>query len=88
MNPDLIELRVITPKSLLVSERVEEVSLPGIDGYIGILPGHSPLITALGGGKISYRKGTRTKDFSVSGGYAEIKGAKVVIFTERSEGNE
>lgn len=88
MSPDLIELRVITPNSLLVSAQVEEVILPGIDGYIGVLPGHRPLITALGGGKLSYRKGKRVEDFFVRGGYADIKGAKVVIFTERSEGNE
>jgi len=88
MSPDLIELRVITPDRLLVSEKVEEVTLPGIDGYIGVLPGHRPLITALGGGKLSYRKGNRTEDFFVQGGYAEIKGGKVLIFTERSEGDE
>jgi F-type H+-transporting ATPase subunit epsilon len=88
MSPDLIELRVITPDRLLVSEQVEEVTLPGIDGYIGILPGHRPLITALGRGKLSYRKGKRTEDFFVSGGYAEIKRAKVVIFTKKSEEDE
>jgi len=88
MSSDLIELRVITPDRLLVAEKVEEVTVPGIDGYIGILPGHRSLITALGGGKLSYRKGKRTEDFFVSGGYAEIKGSKVLIFTERSEGDE
>ena len=88
MSPDLIDLRVITPDRLLVSEKVEEITLPGIDGYIGILPGHRPLITALGGGKLSYRKGKRTEDFFIRGGYAEIKGSRVLIFTERSEGDE
>ncbi|MBN2246914.1 MAG: hypothetical protein JW755_13835 [Candidatus Aminicenantes bacterium] len=88
MSQDLIELKVITSKSLLVSEQVDEIMLPGIDGYIGILPGHRPLIAALGGGQLSYRKGKRKEDFYVRGGYADIKGDKVVIFTERSEGDE
>jgi F-type H+-transporting ATPase subunit epsilon len=83
--PSSLLLKVITPQELLVEADVQEVVLPGLDGYLGILPGHRPLLTALGKGKISYRKDRQEKGFSVQGGYAEILPDRVLVFTELSE---
>jgi len=78
-------LKVITPKLLLVEAEVDEVSIPSLDGYIGVLPGHRPLMTALGEGTITYRQGRDEESFSVRGGTAEILPDRVIIFTELNE---
>jgi len=78
-------LKVITPKLLLVEAEVDEVSIPSLDGYIGVLPGHRPLMMALGEGAITYRQGRDEESFSVRGGTAEILPDRVIVFTELSE---
>jgi len=83
--PSSLLLKIITTQELLVEAEVKEVMLPGLDGYLGILPGHRPLLTALGKGKISYRKDRQEKSFSVQGGYAEVLPDRVLVFTELSE---
>jgi F-type H+-transporting ATPase subunit epsilon len=80
-----LRLRVITPRSLLVDTDAEEVTIPGLDGYLGILPGHRPLFTALGEGVVTYRAGERGESFRVSGGYAEVGPDRVLVFAEPSE---
>ena len=80
--PPGLKLRVITPQRLLVDEDVEEVSLPSLEGYIGILPGHRPLVTALGYGEISYTRAKKHETFTVQGGYAEIHSERILVFTE------
>lgn len=80
--PSFLKLKVITSRKLLVDEEVLEVSLPSLDGYLGILPGHCHLFLALGKGKLSYRQTHRDENFSVEGGYAEILPEKVLVFTE------
>lgn len=80
-------LKVITPRLLLVEADVDEVSIPSLEGYIGILPGHRPLMVALGKGVISYRQGKSEEHFAVEGGTAEILPDKVLIFTELSDEN-
>jgi F-type H+-transporting ATPase subunit epsilon len=90
MSPDLFSsfhLKVITPRLLLVEAEVDEVSIPSLDGYIGVLPGHRPLMTALGQGKITYRQGKSEESFAVQGGTAEILPDKVIVFTELSDEN-
>ena len=84
--PTSIKLSVITPNQLLVDEEVHEVGLPGLDGNLGILPGHLPLLVTLGNGDITYRISGREKTFHVSGGYAEIRADCVQVFT-RLENN-
>src|SRR5215470_1293091 len=59
MLPDSIQLVVVTPERQALKEAVSEVQLPGADGYLGVLPGHAPLITELGIGELSYRTGFR-----------------------------
>lgn len=83
--PSSLLLKVITPQGLLVETEVQEVALPGLDGYLGILPGHRPLLTALGKGTITYRKDRQEESFPIQGGYAEILPEKVLVFTELSQ---
>jgi len=77
-----LHLRVITPGGLIVEAEVEEVTIPGPEGYLGILPGHRPLYTALGSGELTYQAAGRRDSFSVRGGYAEVGTDKVTIFTD------
>lgn len=83
--PSSIRLKVISPRKLLVDEEVKEVSLPSLEGYIGILPGHRPLILALGEGGITYRLAGREESLTVRGGFAEVLHEKVLVFTESIE---
>lgn len=83
--PALIRLRVVTPRRSLVDSEVEAVSLPSIDGQIGILPGHRPLMTALGRGPVEFRRDGRNESHEVDGGYAEIQPDRVVVFTRLAE---
>lgn len=80
--PATLKLRVITPQRLLADEDVEEVSLPSLEGYIGILPGHRPLVIALGYGEISFTRAQKHESFAVEGGYAEIHPKRILVFTQ------
>ncbi len=79
--PSSLHLRVITPKRLLADVEVKAVSLPTVEGYIGVLPGHRRLLTALGKGWITYRLGQREERYHVEGGVAEVSGDRVLVFT-------
>lgn len=70
--PDLIQLEVATPERLVVREDVDSVQVPGKDGYLGILPGHAPLVGELGTGYLSYGAGGRRRYLSVSGGFLQV----------------
>ena len=83
--PSSLHLRVITPRSLVVEAEVEEATIPSLEGYLGILPGHRPLYTALGSGELTYRASGRRESLSVRGGYAEVGPERVTVFTELSE---
>jgi len=86
--PSSLRLRLITSRSLLADVDVEEVSIPGLDGYLGILPGHRELFMALGPGLVTYRTGQTGESFPVRGGYAEVGPELVVVFAELSEDEE
>jgi F-type H+-transporting ATPase subunit epsilon len=86
--PSSLYLKVITPKKLLVDAQVDEVTLPSLEGSLGILPGHRPLLAALGKGVLSYRMAKREEEFFVQGGFAEIQPEKVLVFTELSQDEE
>jgi len=83
-NPS-IHLRVITSRRLLVEADTDGISLPTLEGYIGILPGHRPLVIGLGRGTLSYRIGGEEERFSVQGGQAQVLPEEVVVLTELSE---
>ena len=78
----LLALKIITPQRLLVEARVPAVSLPGLDGEIGVLPGHRPLVAALGRGVLAYRVEGRDEAWTIRGGHAEIRPESVLVFTE------
>lgn len=83
--PSELHLKVIASHRVLADEIVQEVSLPSVDGELGILPGHRPLIAALGEGVVSFLKAKNREAFSVRGGCAEIGPENVLVFTELFE---
>lgn len=82
---DSFQLEIVTPEKMVVKDEAEEIQIPGKDGYLGILPGHAPLITELAVGEISYRKGGQTSYLSVAWGFAEVLPDKVTILAETAE---
>ena len=82
---DTFQLEIVTPTKLLVKEDAEEVQLPGLDGYLGILPGHAPLITELGVGTITYKASSGTHTLAVAWGFAEALPDKLTILAEAAE---
>ena len=82
---DTIELEIVTPERLVVKSRAEEIQIPGRGGYLGILPGHAPLITELAVGEISYLDAGVTTRLAVAWGFAEVLPDKVTILAETAE---
>ena len=82
---ETIQLEIVTPERLVVNEAAEEITIPGKSGYLGILPGHAPLITELAIGEIAYRAGTQLKRLAVAWGFAEVLPNKVTILAETAE---
>jgi F-type H+-transporting ATPase subunit epsilon len=85
---DTFQLEIVTPDKLVVKDTAEEMQIPGKNGYMGILPGHAPLISELGVGQISYRNGNETHYLCVAWGFAEILPDKVTILAETAERGE
>lgn len=85
MQPDALMLEVVTPEREVIRESVAEVHFPGGDGYLGILPGHTPLLTSLGIGTLSYRKGEERRYLSVAGGVAEVLPERVTVLADAAE---
>jgi F-type H+-transporting ATPase subunit epsilon len=82
---DLLTLEIATPTRLVVSETVDEVVAPGIEGYFGVLPGHAPFLTTLGIGELTYRKAREEFHLSLSGGFAEVRNDKVIVLADTAE---
>jgi F-type H+-transporting ATPase subunit epsilon len=82
---ETIELEIVTPEKQVVRDQVDEIQIPGRAGFLGVLPGHAPLITELAVGEISYRKGGQTTYLSVAWGFAEVLPNKVTILAETAE---
>ncbi|HKD45446.1 MAG TPA: F0F1 ATP synthase subunit epsilon [Candidatus Angelobacter sp.] len=80
-----IQLEIVTPERLVVNAAVDDVQIPGKGGYVGILPGHAPLITELAVGEIAYHSGNQTKRLAVAWGFAEVLPEKVTILAETAE---
>jgi F-type H+-transporting ATPase subunit epsilon len=86
MLPDSIQLVVVTPERQILKETASEVTLPGADGYLGVLPGHAPLITELGIGELTYKsKGGESGLLAVIRGFAEVLPDHVSILAETAE---
>ena len=80
-----IEFRIVTPEKGVVSTSVDEVSLPGAEGYFGVLPGHAPFLTYLDIGEISYKADGKQSWFAVSGGFVEVLRDRVTVLAEHCE---
>ncbi|MBI5303819.1 MAG: F0F1 ATP synthase subunit epsilon [Chloroflexi bacterium] len=80
-----IRLDIVTVERLVFSADVEYVSAPGIDGVLGILPHHAPLITALTEGELRYKKGNEELSFAIGGGFMEVRPEKVTVLADSAE---
>jgi F-type H+-transporting ATPase subunit epsilon len=85
---ETIQLEIVTPERQVVNDAAEEVTIPGKSGYLGVLPGHAPLITELAVGQISYRTSGQIKRLAVAWGFAEVLSEKVTILAETAEKSE
>jgi F-type H+-transporting ATPase subunit epsilon len=83
--PTSIDLQIVTPDRLLVHEQVDEVEIPGVDGYFGVLPGHTPLLAALSVGELWYRKGQDKTYLAIAYGFAEVLPDRVSILAQLAE---
>jgi len=82
---DTFQLEIVTPEKRVVDTAAEEVEIPGRNGYLGVLPGHAPLITELSVGEITYRDNSGEQRLAVAWGFAEILPNKVTILAETAE---
>ena len=82
---ETFQLEIVTPAKLMVKDVAEEAQIPGLSGYLGILPGHAPLITELAVGVITYKASGATHTLSVAWGFAEVLPDKVTILAEAAE---
>lgn len=83
--PTQIQLQIVSADRSLVNERVDEVEIPGADGYFGVLPGHTPLLALLGAGELWYRQGQEKHYLMLAFGFAEVQPDRVTILAEIAE---
>lgn len=83
--PTQLELQIVTPERLVVSEQVDEVQIPGTEGYFGVLPGHTPLLASLAVGELWYRKGQERTYLSIARGFAEVLPDRVTLLATLAE---
>jgi F-type H+-transporting ATPase subunit epsilon len=85
MLPKELTLEIVTPERPLVHETVDEVTLPGVEGELGILPGHTPLLTVLKVGVLSYRRGDERSYVAIAHGFAEALADRVTVLAQVAE---
>src|ERR1700675_1009309 len=78
-------LEIVTPERLAYSDTVDAVNLPGIEGELGVLPHHAPLVSMLGVGGLRIRKGTAEESFAIIGGFLQVRPDKVVVMAETAD---
>ena len=83
--PTSLELQIVTPERLLLREQVDEVEIPGSEGYFGVLPGHTPLLASLALGEMWYRRGQEKTYLSIAFGFAEVLPDRVTILARIAE---
>ena len=83
--PTQLTLEIVTPDRSVVTERVDEVEIPGDEGYFGVLPGHTPLLAMLKVGELWYRKGSEKFYLSIAFGFAEVLPDRVTILAQLAE---
>jgi F-type H+-transporting ATPase subunit epsilon len=82
---DTFQLEIVTPEKKVVDAAATEAQIPGKNGYLGILPGHAPLITELSVGEVTFRDGGQEQHLAVAWGFAEVLPDKVTILAETAE---
>src|SRR5271155_2875016 len=82
---DTFQLEIVTPEKKVVDTAATEAQIPGKNGYLGVLPGHAPLITELAVGEITFRAGAEEQRLAVAWGFAEVLPGKVTILAETAE---
>jgi F-type H+-transporting ATPase subunit epsilon len=80
-----IDLTIVTPERSVVHEQVDELQIPGAEGYFGVLPGHAPLFSELKVGEVSFRQKTSWSYLSVAWGFVEVQSNQVRILAETAE---
>ena len=83
--PTHLQLRIVSADKSLVNETVDEVEIPGADGYFGVLPGHTPLLALLGAGEMWYRRGTEVQHLVIAFGFAEVQPDAVTLLAQIAE---
>ena len=80
-----ILLEIVTPERMAYSDTVDSVQLPGVEGELGVLPGHAPLVSMLGVGELRIRKGGAEESFAIVGGFLQVRPDKVVVMAETAD---
>ena len=83
--PTSLTLEIVTPERSLVNEQVDEVQLPGAEGYFGVLPGHTPLLATLQVGELWYRIGSEKHYLSIAFGFVEVLPERVTVLAQIAE---
>ncbi len=83
--PTHVQLQIVSADRALVNERVDEVEIPGSEGYFGVLPGHTPLLALLGAGELWYRQGQEKHYLLLAFGFAEVQPDRVTILAQTAE---
>ena len=83
--PTSIRLEIVTPDRVLVTEQVDEVQVPGSEGYFGVLPGHAPLLASLHVGELWYRVGQEKHFLAIAFGFVEVLPDKVTVLARIAE---
>jgi F-type H+-transporting ATPase subunit epsilon len=83
--PNKLHLQIASAERALVDETVDEVEIPGSEGYFGVLPGHTPVLAQLGAGELWYRQGSEVHYFVMAFGFAEVQPDRVTILAEVAE---
>jgi F-type H+-transporting ATPase subunit epsilon len=78
-------LEIVTPERLAYSDTVDAVNLPGIEGELGVLPHHAPLVSMLGVGELRIREGGAEESFAIVGGFLQVRPDKVVVMAETAD---
>jgi F-type H+-transporting ATPase subunit epsilon len=78
-------LEIVTPEGLAYSDTVDAVNLPGIEGELGVLPHHAPLVSMLGVGELRIRKGGAEESFAIVGGFLQVRPDRVVVMAETAD---
>jgi F-type H+-transporting ATPase subunit epsilon len=83
--PTRLALQVVSADRMLVNETIDEVVIPGAEGYFGVLPGHTPFLSTLSVGELSYRQGAEWHYLALAFGFAEVQPDRVAVLAETAE---